>query len=160
VDNPYRNGWNRKAAGWGNHNGGGYHAFTPMLAYIFTKDPVHLDTISLNADFQLGANPLSKTFISGIGSRPPNFPQIHPKLYTGPKKTGKSAPGITIYGIACGKADFNDMKAWYPVATPGYRCWRDLGNGGAEVSSEFTITETIGASAMLYAFLHSTPKVQ
>lgn len=160
VDNPYRNGWNRKAAGWGNHNGGGYHAFTPMLAYILTKDPVHLDTISLNADFQLGANPLSKTFISGIGSRPPNFPQLHPKLYTGPKKTGKSAPGITIYGIACGKADFNDMKAWYPVATPGYRCWRDLGNGGAEVSSEFTITETIGASAMLYAFLHSTPKVQ
>jgi hypothetical protein len=64
-------------------------------------------------------------------------------------------PGITIYGISCGKADFNDMTGWYPVATPGYRCWRDLGNGGAEISSEFTINETIGHSAMLYAFLHA-----
>jgi len=157
LENPYRNGWNRKAAGWGNCNGGGHHAFTPMLAYLLTKDPTHLDTVCLNADFQLGANPLSKTFISGVGSRPPHFPQLNHFLYSGPKKTGKSAPGITIYGIGCGKADFNDMKSWYPVATPGYRCWRDLGNGGAENSSEFTINETIGLTAMLYAFLHSMP---
>ena len=155
FENPYRNGWNRKAAGWGNHNGGGHHSFTAMMAYLLTNDPTHLETVSLNADFQLGANPLSKTFISGIGSRPPNFPQIHPKLYTGPKKTGRTVPGITIYGISCGKADFNDMTGWYPVATPGYRCWRDLGNGGAEISSEFTINETLGHSAMLYAFLHA-----
>ena len=32
---------------------------------------------------------------------------------------------------------------------------RDLGNGGAEISSEFTITETIGTSAMLYASLYA-----
>jgi hypothetical protein len=30
-----------------------------------------------------------------------------------------------------------------------------LGNGGAEISSEFTITETIGPSAMLYSVLYA-----
>jgi hypothetical protein len=38
---------------------------------------------------------------------------------------------------------------------PVWRRWRDLGNGGAEVSSEFTITETVGASAMLYGMLYA-----
>lgn len=153
LENPYRNGWDRKAAGWGNLNGGGHHAFTSMLAYLATKDPAHLETVTLNADFQLGANPLSKTFISAIGTRPPNFPQLNPHLYSGPKKTGAMAPGITIYGLSCSKPDSMDTKSWFPASTPGYRCWRDLGAGGAEVSSEFTINETIGHSAMLYAFL-------
>jgi hypothetical protein len=38
---------------------------------------------------------------------------------------------------------------------PSWRRWRDIGNGGAEISSEFTFTETIGPSAMLYSVLYA-----
>lgn len=138
-----------KANGWGNLNGGGFYADPCLRAYFLSRDQKYLDAACLNADFQLGANPLSKTFISGIGARPPLHPQISAFLYTGPKKTGDTVKGITIYGLT------SDEPKWYPTAIPSWRRWRDLGNGSAEVSSEFTITETIGFSAMLYGTLNA-----
>jgi endoglucanase len=134
--------------GWGNLNGGGRWADPCLRAYFLTRDRRYLDAASLNADFQLGANPLSKTFLTGLGARFPEHPEISEFLYTGPHRTGATVKGITVYGLT------SDEPPWYP-ATPPWRRWRDLGNGGAEISSEFTITETIGASAMLYSVLYA-----
>ncbi len=134
--------------GWGTLNGGGYYANALLVAHHLTGEQRFLDAASLNADFQLGCNPLSRTFITGMGDRPPRHPQIAAYLYTGAGKTGTTVSGITIYGLA----DRN--PSWYPQDLPPWRRWRDLGNGGAEVSSEFTITETIGASSMLYGMLY------
>ncbi len=135
--------------GWGTLNGGGRYGEQLLLAHRLTGEQRYLDGASLNADFQLGCNPLSKTFITGMGDRPPLHPQIAAYLYTGPGKTGDTVAGITIYGLA------EQAPSWYPTEVPPWRRWRDLGNGGAEVSSEFTITETIGASSMLYSTLHA-----
>lgn len=132
--------------GWGNLNGGGHWADPCLRAYILTSDRKYLTAACLNADFQLGANPLSKTFITGLGARPPEHPQISEFLYARPNRTGSTVKGITVYGLT------SDEPKWYP-GVPPWRRWRDLGSGGAEVSSEFTITETIGASAMLYSVL-------
>ena len=134
--------------GWGNLNGGGRWADPCLRAYFLTRDRKYLDAACLNADFQLGANPLSKTFITGLGARCPEYPEISEFLYTGPHRTGTTVQGITLYGLT------SDEPQWYP-ATPSWRRWRDLGNGTAEISSEFTITETIGASAMLYSTLYA-----
>jgi hypothetical protein len=134
--------------GWGNLNGGGRYADPCLRAYMLTHEQKYLDAACLNADFQLGANPLSKTFITGEGARPPLHPEISAFLYTGPNKTGQTVKGITIYGLT------SNQPPWYPVI-PSWRRWRDLGNGGAEISSEFTITETVGASAMLYSLLYA-----
>ncbi|MEX0777684.1 MAG: glycoside hydrolase family 9 protein [Phycisphaeraceae bacterium] len=151
TDEPaYRVGFGARdrGFGWGTLNGGGHYANLLLLAHHLTGEQRFLDAASLNADFQLGCNPLSKTFITRMGDRPPRHPQIAAYLYTGPVKTGDAVPGITIYGLA-------DRKlSWYPQDVPPWRRWRDLGNGGAEVSSEFTITETIGASSMLYGMLY------
>lgn len=148
---PYRVGRGpaEKGNGWGNLNGGGYYADVCLRAYFLTREQKYLDAACLNADFQLGTNPLSKTFITGMGARPPEHPQISAFLYTGPGKTGSTVPGITIYGLT------SDAPKWYPESIPSWRRWRDLGNGSAEVSSEFTITETIGFSAMLYQTLYA-----
>lgn len=140
--------------GWGSLNGGGYYANSLLLAHHLTGEQRFLDAVSLNADFQLGCNPLSKTFITGMGDRPPLHPQVAAYLYTGPGKTGNTVPGITIYGLADRKPN------WHPQDIPPWRRWRDLGNGGAEVSSEFTITETIGASSMLYGMLYGLSGAQ
>lgn len=156
VDAPYRNasrvGTNH---GWGSFNGGAHATFNCLLAYLLTKDVEHLNTLSLNADFQLGANPLSKGFITGLGARHPVQPQLNPLLYSGPGKTGKTVAGITVYGLA-GKQENGLVHnpKWYPSQIPPGRHYIDIGSG-SESSSEFTITETIGASAMLYAFLYA-----
>ena len=156
-DAPYRNGTRVGVAnGWGSFNGGGHQAFASILAYLLTKDAKYLTTASLNADFQLGANPLSKGFITGLGARHPIQPQLNQLLYSGPEKTGKTAPGITVYGLSGQPKDgfVNDSK-WFPSKIPPGRHWVDQGSA-AESSSEFTITETIGCSAMLYSFLYAT----
>lgn len=153
---PYRNASRVGAShGWGTFNGGAHAAFPSLLAYLLTKDVKHLNTISLNADFQLGANPLSKGFITSLGARHPVQPQLNPLLYSGPEKTGKTVPGITVYGLAGQPKDgFVPNTKWYPDKTPPGRHFVDQGSG-SESSSEFTITETIGTSAMLYAFLYA-----
>lgn len=151
---PYRMGRGPQGGtGWGSGNGGGHYADHCLRAYWLTEDQKYLDTASLNADFQLGTNPLSKTFISGMGSRPPNYPQISEYLYTGPNKTGKTVKGISIYGLAK-----LDNLNWYPKNPPAWRRWRDIGNGSAEICSEFTITETIGSAAILYGTLWALEK--
>ncbi|MEX0654850.1 MAG: glycoside hydrolase family 9 protein [Phycisphaeraceae bacterium] len=152
IDEPaYRVGLGARDSGfgWGTLNGGGHYANLLLLAHHLTGEQAYLDGASLNADFQLGCNPLSKTFITGMGERPPRHPQIAAYLYTQPGKTGSTVPGITIYGLAASNL------TWHPEVIPPWRRWRDLGNGGAEISSEFTITETIGASSMLYGTLHA-----
>jgi len=153
----YRNGSRVGIShGWGSFNGGGHQAFGSILAYLLTEDPKYLTTASLNADFQLGANPLSKGFITGLGARHPIQPQLNPLLYSGPEKTGKTAPGITVYGLAGQPKDggVNNPK-WYPSSKiPPGRHFVDQGSA-SESSSEFTITETIGSSAMLYQFLYA-----
>jgi len=157
---PYRNGSRAGIAnGWGTFNGGGHQAFGSILAYLLTKDPKYLATASLNADFQLGANPLSKGFITGLGARHPIQPQLNPLLYSGPEKTGRTAPGITVYGLAGQpKEGAIANPRWYPSAgIPPGRHYVDQGSG-SESSSEFTITETIGSSAMLYGFLYALEK--
>lgn len=139
-----------RGMGWGNGNGGGHYAESLLRAWWLTGEQKYLDGASLNADFQLGCNPLSKTFITGMGARPPLHPQISAFLYERPDKRGGTVQGITVYGLTD-----NMPSSWYPAKRPALRRWRDLGNGGAEISSEFTITETIGASALLYAVLYA-----
>ena len=80
-----------------------------------------------------------------LGERFPEHPEISEFLYTRSHRTGNTVKDITIYGLT------SDEPQWYP-SIPSWRRWRDIGNGGAEISSEFTITETIGPSAMLYSF--------
>jgi endoglucanase len=150
--NIYRIGHDGKAAlGWGNGNGGGYYGDICVRAYWLTGEQKYLDAASLNADFQLGANPLSKTFMTGVGVRGPVQPQISADLYTGQGKTGTTVVGIVVYGLA------RNMPPGYPEQVPLYRRWRDI-SGGAEICSEFTITETTGAAAMLFATLYAEEK--
>ena len=149
-ENPYRMGHDGRGLGWGNGNGASY-ADLSLRAYWLTGEQKYLDAASLNADFLLGANPISRTFITSVGARFPMQPQISPTLYTMSQKRGSTVPGITNYGLA------DAMPPGWPSKTPRWRRVRDIG-GGAEVSSEFTITETIGCSAMLFETLWSLEK--
>ena len=141
--NSYRMGHDGRGLGWGNGNGGGHYGDICLRAYWLTGDQRYLDIASLNADFLLGANPLSQTFITSVGARYPHQPNVNQTLYELPDHRGRTAPGITIYGLC------DSMPPGFPKEIPRWRRVLDI-HGGGEISSEFTITETIGASAILF----------
>ncbi|MFO8008616.1 MAG: glycoside hydrolase family 9 protein [Candidatus Brocadiia bacterium] len=136
--------------GWGSGNGGGYYADALLRAYWLTGEQKYLDATCLNADFQLGCNPLSKSFITSMGARYPVRPEISRFLYEGPGASGRTVEGITVYGLS-EQVEFD----WYPRPVPAWRKWRDLWGAGSETCSEFTIAQTIGPSAMLYGSLYA-----
>ena len=141
--NSYRMGHDGRGLGWGNGNGGGHYGDVCLRAYWLTGDQRYLDTASLNADFLLGANPLSQTFITSVGARYPHQPNVNQTLYELPDHRGRTAAGITIYGLC------DSLPPGFPKEIPRWRRVLDI-HGGGEISSEFTITETIGASAILF----------
>ena len=141
--NPYRMGNDGRGLGWGNGNGGGYYGDVCFRAYWLTGEQRYLDAASLNADFLLGANPISRTFMTSVGARYPHQPEVLASLYELPNMRGRTVAGITNYGLC------DSMPPGFPKETPRWRRVLDISAGG-EVSSEFTITETIGASAILF----------
>jgi cysteine-rich repeat protein len=72
-------------------------SFVYILAHELTGDPSYLEKAKLNMDFQLGANPLSKVFMTGIGDNSVLRP--HHKVS---EKDGiiQPIPGFTVYGPA------------------------------------------------------------
>ena len=82
----YRMGNGRgTACGWGACQGAN-HGDLLLRAYILTDDPKYVDAACLNADWHLGANPLSKTLLTGMGYRFPRRPEISWYLYEEPER--------------------------------------------------------------------------
>ncbi len=135
------------AGGWGDLTGGAEHGLLCLYAWTLTGEAKYLDTASLNADYQLGCNPLGRSFITGIGSRPPEHPELRPWLYDA---SGHPAPGVPVYGPGGGA---KSLRGAYPAAVPSWRCWLD--NPTSEIHSEFDLVrmQTTGA---FYALLWSS----
>jgi endoglucanase len=138
--------------GWGTAQGIN-HADILLRAYFLTQEQDYLDAACLNADWHLGSNPLSKTFITSMGYRHPRRPEISWFLYEKPEEdlSGKTVKGISIYGIG------PSLKDWFGE-WPKWRSWRDVWGQRAEIYSEFTVSQTLGPAAMLYASLFALEK--
>ena len=142
---PYRMSTGRESGGWGSLVGGGLYGDTCLMAYLLSHDQKYLDTASLNADYQLGANPLSRSFITGIGARPPVHPELRDWLYN---KQGVPAPGIPVFGP--GGAS-KSMGGVYPATIPPWRVWRE--SHVDSLHNEFGLAGPLGDAAMLYSLL-------
>jgi len=155
----YRLAWNpgEGKLGWGNGNGGGYYADVLLRAYWLTEKQHYLDAASLQADFQLGCNPLSMSLITGVGSRPPRRPQISFFLYRDFSELyAHTVAGISIYGFST-----MENPQYYPhQGVPPLRSRRDIWGNRAESSSEFTIHECIGPAVLLYHSLWAQSAVE
>jgi endoglucanase len=150
----YRMGNGRgTACGWGACQGAN-HGDLLLRAYVLTRDQKYLDAACLNADWHLGANPLSKTLLTNMGYRHPRRPEISWFLYEEPDRdmSGNTVKGIAIYGIGP-PLRLHTGERW-----PLWRSWRDVWNRFAEIYSEFTVPQTCGPAAILYATLYGMEK--
>ena len=124
-----------------------------------------LDAACFNADWHLGANPLSKTLLTNMGYRHPRRPEISWFLYEEPERdmSGETVKGIAIYGIGPPLRSYpahpgDPAKGIAKTGWPLWRSWRDVWNNFAEIYSEFTVPQTCGPAAMLYATLYAMEK--
>jgi endoglucanase len=148
---PYRMSNGRfDGAAWGSAQGVPHNDLLLRLYYL-TGEQKYLDAASLNADWHLGCNPLSKTFLTGMGYRHPMRPEISWFLYEGGRDDmkGRTVKGLAIYGIG------PRIKTSYPSAWPSGRSSRDVWGFGAEIWNEFTVHQCLGPSAMTYAVLYA-----
>jgi len=97
--NPYGNGARLDVPdwiGWGAFTQSAEYAFPLLQAWALSSQRKYLDAATLNLDAQLGANPLSFSFITGLGARYPRDPLHKVSLYDG---VDEPVPGIPVFGV-------------------------------------------------------------
>lgn len=135
-----------------------------ILAYELTGDTNWLERARVNIDWPLGANPLSMTYITGIGSRYPMHPHNKIDHYDGIEEP---IPGFNIYGLTW-ELDYNNYYQpiidnsypfyqydygsdadYYPLARKYVDVWESVKHG------EFVVDD-LARTAMVFAYFSST----
>jgi len=130
-----------------------------ILAYELTGNDWFLQEALSNMDWPLGANPLSTTYITGIGSRYPLKPHNKIDHHNG---IVEPIPGFNIYGLTW-ELDYNNHykpiidRSWpkyqyhptnavhYPLARKYVDVWESVKHG------EFVIDD-LARTAMVFAY--------
>ncbi|HIH09878.1 MAG TPA: cellulose 1,4-beta-cellobiosidase [Candidatus Diapherotrites archaeon] len=97
--NVYRNGFRQDVIpylGWGNYTKSTTYAWQLIMASYLLEDTSLIDAAKANLDFQLGANPLYFSYITGVGFDYPKNPLHTPSILDGVEEP---VPGIPVYGI-------------------------------------------------------------
>jgi len=93
------------------------YSFYYILYYYLTGNEYYLDKAKLNLDFQLGANPLSTTFITGVGSKYPLQPMSNIDDSDG---IVEPIPGWSVFGPANSLPGTGYYVAFLNNAYPAY----------------------------------------
>jgi hypothetical protein len=85
--------------GWGTFNNSTIYSFHLLLAYALSGEEKFFDNAAINLDTQLGANPLSISFVTGLGTRYPRDPLQGQSIFDG---VAEPIPGIPVFGTSGG----------------------------------------------------------
>jgi len=143
--------------GWGSFSQSAEAAFLLLQAWRVTGADSYLDGAFQTLDVQLGANPLSMCFVTGMGSRSPIDPLHMPSLHDGVEAP---VPGIPVFGAAAHLSQSNpfhkkaqDPAILYPagqVPSDPYPILRRYWDAHQLVPmSEFTIVDMAMAAGIL-----------
>ncbi|MGE4490301.1 MAG: glycoside hydrolase family 9 protein, partial [Kiritimatiellales bacterium] len=135
-----------------------------ILAYEVSKDTNWLEHARINMDWPLGANPLSTTFITGVGDKYPKHPHSKICYYDG---VDEPFPGINVYGIA---RDLPYKNVYAPILDHSYPSYSPTGSSSGKyypyarkyvdtwesvLHGEFVIDD-LARTAMVFAYFSST----
>ncbi len=90
---------------WGSNSFVINNALTMALAYDFNKDPQLLRAVAWGMDYVLGRNPMGKSYITGYGIRPLEYPHHRYWAYQANAKYPKAPPGVVSGGPNSGLED-------------------------------------------------------
>lgn len=96
--NVYRGAYrsdHRPYIGWGDYSQSTNKAAVLIRAYLASNNDSYLRASQLNLDAQFGNNPLSRSFVTGLGSNPVMNPIHYPSQLDG---INDPIPGIPVYG--------------------------------------------------------------
>jgi endoglucanase len=115
----------------------------------------YINAVSLSADYVLGCNPLGMVWLSGLGSRSPQYVNHHDSLTF--RWYGKGIiPGLPVYGPMASVPNtwtyyFAENLCYPPFdERPPLRRWIDVNTWGL---NEFTVWQTQAPDAELFAVL-------
>ncbi len=122
AQNPYRapKHPNPQYTGWSNFSASVMAALPLLQAHHLTGLPIYQDAAWTSANVILGANPLSRSFITGIGARPPLDPLDLVSLHDAnalPVR-GLIAPGVTWHLPEFREPYISVNAAYYPPEAP------------------------------------------
>eukprot|EP00047_Mylnosiga_fluctuans_P016685 m.55830 g.55830 ORF g.55830 m.55830 type:complete len:2286 (-) comp6720_c0_seq1:67-6924(-) len=160
LKNPYKNGARLDVAdwiGWGTFTYGTMPALALLQANHFSPSAANVDAAYLNVDTQLGANPLSMSFITGLGARSPMRPTCVVCMYDG---VVDPYPGIPVFGVFAHLSNGHPFYVYVQHDANNYpSIWQSLDTGPIlrrYVDDPQVIPEsefTIGSMASTYAAL-------
>lgn len=81
-------------------------AFNLAAAYRLEPDSKYLDTLGWQLDHLFGRNPYGRSYVTGVGYRPPRFPHHRPSMARG---GGLPWPGLLVGGPHAQFADAPDV---------------------------------------------------
>lgn len=159
-NNPYRNGARLNVPdwiGWGAFTQSSEYSFLLLQAWSVTRDMKYRDMALLNLDTQLGANPLSMSFITGLGHRSPKDPLHLPSTYDG---IDKPIPGLPVFGptahlpnnqpyYVASQSDLNSFPQSRDTLDPYPILRRYIDANQLVPMSEFTIVELAACAATI-----------
>jgi endoglucanase len=107
--------------GWGSNSGALNAAFVLLMGYREFSTQVFEDAAADQLHYVLGANALGRSFVTGLGSRPPL--QIHHRP-SGSDGIANPVPGLIAGGPDRNRED-TALAARFPAGTPGALCYLD-----------------------------------
>lgn len=126
IENPYKNAARLDVPswiGWGAFTQSSEYAFPLLQAWALTGDSKYRKAALVNLDTQLGANPLSVSFITGLGGRSPEDPLHMVSIYDG---VTTPLPGIPVFGAAAHLSNDNSYNAASQSAENNYPCSNEV----------------------------------
>jgi endoglucanase len=147
---------------WGSLTSQGRYAEPVIFEYALSRNQSLIDTVSQLSDYALGLNPLGRSFVTGLGARPPTDP-LHLDSYSFMAKGRGPVPGITIYGpVGQPSSKMPAAKLWqahYPGFLSLPQQHRFVDGWLMVPMAEFTTWETVAPNAMMHVFLDTFQSV-
>ncbi|MCX7004091.1 MAG: glycoside hydrolase family 9 protein, partial [bacterium] len=144
--------------------GTGGHGYTWDLCkgFALSGNAIYLNAVQHDCNYVLGCNPLGRSWITGVGSAPPEF-FLHRELIINGRTN--IPPGYHIYGPFAKSNTGDDYGTHYEtfwtnlypatLAYPKLRAY--VASEWMAGMNEFTITETLSPSFCIFAFAHLAP---
>ena len=167
---PYAQGVT-KFFGWGAGSAQGRYADPAAFMYRLSENPekkqYYYDLVSQYGDYSLGLNPLSKSYVTGLGDNQVASPLHLDSYFTkygetpngGTQTPIGNVPGIVVFGFSEGRSGAAYQTAVsdfiYPQwdSLPGQRRWND---GWSLINNnEFSTHETMVWNTCMYSVLYS-----